>query len=39
MTMDFGVSDKALLNNVKSGQQIEFEFIERGSDYIVTTIR
>lgn len=39
MTMDFGVSDKALLNNVKSGQRIEFEFIERGSDYVVTAIR
>lgn len=39
MTMDFVVSDKALLNNVKSGQQIEFEFIERGSDYVVTAIR
>lgn len=39
MTMDFGVSDKALLNNVKSGQQIEFEFIERGTDYVVTAIR
>ena len=39
MTMDFGVSDKGLLNNVKSGQQVEFEFIERGTDYVVTAIR
>lgn len=39
MTMDFSVSDKNLLNNIKSGQQIEFEFVERGSDYVVTAIR
>lgn len=39
MTMDFTVSDKALLNNLKSGQQIEFDFTERGSDYVVTAIR
>lgn len=38
MTMDFSVGDKALLNNLKSGQQVEFEFIERGSNYVVTAI-
>lgn len=39
MTMDFAVNDKALLNNLKSGQQIEFDFVERGGNYIVTAIR
>lgn len=39
MTMDFIVSDKALLNNVKSGQKIDFDFYDRGGDYVVTSIR
>lgn len=39
MTMDFLVSDKTLLNNVKSGQEIEFEFYDRGGDYVVTSVK
>lgn len=39
MTMDFVVSDKALLNNLKSGDAIAFEFHDRGGDYVVTSIR
>lgn len=39
MTMDFVVSDKALLNNVKSGQDIDFAFYDRSGDYVVTSIK
>lgn len=39
MTMDFVVSDKALLNNVKSGQNIDFDFYDRNGDYVVTSIK
>lgn len=39
MTMDFVVSDKTLLNGLKSGQNIDFEFYDRDGDYVVTSIR
>lgn len=36
MTMDFRVSDPALLQSVKPGQAIDFLLIEQAGDYIIT---
>ena len=38
MTMDFGVTDKALLAAAKTGQQVDFEFAESGGAYVVSRI-
>lgn len=39
MTMGFRARDKALLERVKPGDQVEFTFIESGKDYAITEIR
>lgn len=39
MTMSFKARDKALLEKVKPGDQVEFTFIESGKDYTITEIR
>jgi Cu(I)/Ag(I) efflux system protein CusF len=38
MSMTFGVSDKALLDHVHQGGKVEFEFVQRGKDYVITKI-
>ncbi len=39
MSMTFGVTDKTLLERLASGKKIEFEFVQQGSDYVITTIK
>lgn len=39
MTMTFKAKDKALLEKVKQGEKVDFEFIQRGKDYIVTALK
>lgn len=39
MTMGFRVTDKALLERLEVGKEVEFEFVKEGSDYVVTGIR
>jgi Cu/Ag efflux protein CusF len=39
MTMAFAVKDKSLLDQVKVGQKVHVEFVKRGSDYIVASIK
>lgn len=39
MTMAFGVKDKALLEKLSTGKQVEFEFIQQGSDYTITAAK
>ena len=39
MTMSFKVKDKAMLDKVKNGQQVEFSFIESGRDHTITEIK
>jgi len=39
MTMTFGVKDKALLEKFSPGKKVDFEFMQMGSDYIVTSAK
>lgn len=39
MTMNFVVKDKALLERLSPGRKIEFEFVQQGRDYVVTSAR
>lgn len=39
MTMGFKVKDKALLAKLKEGQKVEFEFVQEGEDYVVTSVK
>ena len=39
MTMDFRLKDKALLDKLAVGKQVEFEFVKKGAAYVVTAVR
>jgi len=39
MTMGFKPQDKTLLQTLKPGQKIEFEFQRLGKDYLITKVR
>jgi Cu(I)/Ag(I) efflux system periplasmic protein CusF len=39
MTMAFVVRDKALADKLKPGQKIEFQFVQEGRDYVVTSVK
>jgi len=39
MSMTFGIKDKTLLEKLSTGKKVEFEFIQRESDYIITSAR
>jgi Cu(I)/Ag(I) efflux system periplasmic protein CusF len=39
MTMDFKVTDKAALAKLGEGKKVEFEFEERGKDYVITKVK
>ena len=39
MTMTFKVKDKALLQKVKEGEKVDFEFVQQGKDYVVTAVK
>ena len=39
MTMTFGVKDKAMLDKVKPGANVEFGFVQSGKDYTITEIK
>ena len=39
MTMGFKANDKQMLDRVKPGQGIDFEFVKRGKDYVVTQLK
>ena len=36
MTMSFKVQDKALMDKLGAGKKVEFEFEQRGKDYVIT---
>jgi Cu(I)/Ag(I) efflux system periplasmic protein CusF len=38
MNMTFTVKDKAMLDHVHQGNKVEFEFVQQGSDYVITKI-
>ena len=39
MTMSFKVKDKAMLDKIKTGDQVDFGFIESGRDHTITEIK
>lgn len=39
MTMSFSVRDRSLLNKLTAGKKMDVEFIQRGSDYVVTAVK
>jgi len=39
MTMVFTVKDKALADKLKQGAKIEFQFVQEGKDYVVTSVK
>lgn len=39
MTMTFTVKNKALLGNLSQDKKVEFEFVQQGSDYVITSFK
>ena len=39
MTMGFTVKDKALLDKLATGKKVEFEFVQQGKDYVITSVK
>ena len=39
MTMSFQVKDKALMDTLGQGRKVEFEFEQRGKDYVITSAK
>jgi len=39
MNMTFTVKDKALLGKFAQDKKVEFEFVDRGSDYVITSVK
>lgn len=39
MTMAFVVKDKAMLEKMKKDQKVDFEFVQQGKDYVVTSVK
>jgi Cu(I)/Ag(I) efflux system protein CusF len=39
MTMRFIAKDKSLLDKLSEGRKVEFEFVQQGRDYVVTSVK
>jgi Cu(I)/Ag(I) efflux system periplasmic protein CusF len=39
MTMAFLVKDKAMLDKLAKDKKVDFEFVQRGKDYVVTSVK
>lgn len=39
MTMGFVVKDKKLLDRLAADKKVDFEFVQQGSDYVVTSVK
>jgi len=39
MTMGFTVKDKMLLDKLAVGKKVEFEFVQQGKDYVITSVK
>lgn len=39
MTMGFTVKDKSLLDKLAAGKKVEVEFVQQGSDYVITHVK
>ncbi|MDB5773703.1 MAG: hypothetical protein JWM42_4077, partial [Burkholderia sp.] len=38
-TMGFAVNDKSLFDRLAVGKKVDVEFVQQGSDYVVTTVK
>lgn len=39
MTMAFGVKDKAMLDKIAKDKKVEFEFVQQGQQFVITSIK
>lgn len=39
MTMDFKVKEKALLDKLAAGKQVQVDIVQEGKDYVVTAVK
>lgn len=39
MTMGFSVKDKTLFDKLKAGEKVEVEFVQKGKEYVVTSVK
>jgi Cu(I)/Ag(I) efflux system protein CusF len=39
MVMSFNVKDKKMLGNLKSGQKVQFEFVQQGRENVITSMK
>ena len=39
MTMEFSAKDPALLDKLAVGKKVEVEFVQQGSDYVITAVK
>jgi Cu(I)/Ag(I) efflux system periplasmic protein CusF len=39
MTMTFKAKDKKMLETLAAGKKIEFDFVQQGKDYVVTSVK
>ena len=39
MTMDFTVGDKALFSKLTQGKKVQFDFVMRGDEYVITAVK
>ncbi len=39
MTMAFAVKDKAMLDKVAKDRKVEFEFVQQGQQFVITSIK
>ncbi|HYD95987.1 MAG TPA: copper-binding protein [Noviherbaspirillum sp.] len=39
MTMAFAVKDKSLFDKLTVGQKVQFEFVQQGANYVITSVR
>jgi len=39
MTMAFGVKDKAMLDKLAKDKKVEFEFVQQGQQFVITSIK
>jgi Cu(I)/Ag(I) efflux system periplasmic protein CusF len=39
MTMGFQVKEKALFDKLQPGKKIEFEFVQEGKNYVITSVK
>jgi Cu(I)/Ag(I) efflux system periplasmic protein CusF len=39
MTMSFKAKDKKILDGIKPGAKVEFEFIQQGKNYVITAVK